>query len=249
MQEGVRHGAGGLAAYLRGDPLLRRFFEPFAVSTDDTSTGSVQVMLFTDRLEVWNPGTLPPPLTLEMLRQPHGSVPGNPLLAEPLYLTKYIERMGTGTGDMINRCRKAGLPEPEFTLTDGFVTTIRRNPELAFEAVAGKKRPRTGQVTGQVTGEVGRQPESQPESTGEVTGEVERVVRVLRGEMKRTAIQKALRLRHEDYFREAYLIPALVGGFIEMTIPDKPASSRQKYRLTAKGQTLRDRLRKGKRSR
>ena len=67
--------------------------------------------------------------------------------------------------------------------------------------------------------------------------------------MKRTAIQKALRLRHEDYFREAYLIPALIGGFIEMTIPDKPTSSRQKYRLTVKGQMLRDRLRKGKRTR
>jgi hypothetical protein len=29
------------------------------------------------------------------------STPGNPLLAEPLYLTKHIERMGTGTGGMI----------------------------------------------------------------------------------------------------------------------------------------------------
>jgi len=143
--------------------------------------------------------------------------------------------MGTGTGDMIKRCRKAGLPEPEFTLTDGFVTTIRGNPERAFEAVAGKKRTRTGQVTGQVA--------------GQVTGEVQRVVRVLRGEMKRSAIQRALRLRHEDYFREAYLIPALVGGFIEMTIPDKPTSSRQKYRLTVKGQMLRERLREGKRTR
>jgi ATP-dependent DNA helicase RecG len=66
--------------------------------------------------------------------------------------------------------------------------------------------------------------------------------------MKRTAIQRALRLRHEDYFREAYLIPALTGGFIEMTIPDKPTSSQQKYRLTAKGQMLRERLPKGRRT-
>ncbi|MDO8369852.1 MAG: ATP-binding protein [Candidatus Nitrotoga sp.] len=29
-----------------------------------TSNGSVQVMLFADRLEVWNPGALPPSLTL-----------------------------------------------------------------------------------------------------------------------------------------------------------------------------------------
>jgi ATP-dependent DNA helicase RecG len=124
---------------------------------DYTSHGSVQVMLFSDRLEIWNPGSLPPSLTLAQLRQPHGSVPGNPLLAEPLYLTKYIERMGTGTGDMIERCRKAGLPEPEFKLTDGFVTTLRRKPEIAFASVGGQttppvNRPVTGQVTGQVEG-------------------------------------------------------------------------------------------------
>jgi len=84
------------------------------------------VMLFADRLEVWNPGTLPPSLTLEKLRQAHGSVPGNPLLAEPMYLTGYIERMGTGTRDMIRRCTEAGLPEPEFAVSDGFQTIIRR---------------------------------------------------------------------------------------------------------------------------
>jgi len=71
---------------------------------------------------VWNPGLLPPSLTLEKLRVAHGSVPGNPLLAEPMYLTRYIERMGTGTGDMIWRCLEAGLPEPEFAVTDGFQT-------------------------------------------------------------------------------------------------------------------------------
>ena len=53
---------------------------------DYTDNGSVQVMLFADRLEVWNPGRLPPPLTLEKLRVAHRSVPGNPLLAESMYL-------------------------------------------------------------------------------------------------------------------------------------------------------------------
>jgi ATP-dependent DNA helicase RecG len=63
--------------------------------------------------------------------------------------------------------------------------------------------------------------------------------------MKRTDIQEALALRHEDYFREAYLIPALDAGMIEMTIPGKPTSSKQKYRLTKKGRDLLERL-KGK---
>ena len=87
---------------------------------------SVQGELFADRLEIRNPGRLPAPLTLEMLREAHNSVPGNPLLAGSLYQTAYIERMGTGTLDMIRRCAEAGLPEPEFAVTDGFVTTIRR---------------------------------------------------------------------------------------------------------------------------
>ena len=75
---------------------------------DYTSNGSVQVILFADRVEVWNPGAFPPSLTLEKLHQPHGSVPANPLLAGPLYLARYIERMGTGIRDMIRRCREAG---------------------------------------------------------------------------------------------------------------------------------------------
>ncbi len=68
------------------------------------------------------------PLTLEKLRGPHASVPHNPLLAEPMYLTKYIERMGTGIRDMIDRCRKAGLREPEIRIdAESFVLTIWRN--------------------------------------------------------------------------------------------------------------------------
>ena len=73
---------------------------------DYTRTASVQVMLFADRLEVWNPGTLTSAPTLQTLREPHGFYPGNPLIAEPLYLTKYIERMVTGIHDMIERCRE-----------------------------------------------------------------------------------------------------------------------------------------------
>jgi len=101
------------------------------------------------------------------------------------------------------------------------VVTIRRKPELAFEAVGG--------------------------ITGEVTGEVQRLLKVLVGDMKRTEIQEALALRHEDYFREAYLIQALTAGMIEMTIPGKHTSSKQKYRVTEKGQNLLTKQKKGNR--
>ncbi len=51
---------------------------------DYTDNSSIQVMLFADRLEVWNSGKLPPQLTLEKLRVPHRSVPNNPLLAKSM---------------------------------------------------------------------------------------------------------------------------------------------------------------------
>ena len=60
--------------------------------------------------------------------------------------------------------------------------------------------------------------------------------------MKRADLQKALQLRHEDHFRDAYLSPALFKGLVEMTIPDKPRSRLQQYRLTAAGRLLRDSL-------
>lgn len=95
---------------------------------DYHSNASVEVRLFADRLEIWNPGSLPGTLTIASLRDDHPSVPFNPLLAEPLYLTRYIERVGSGTQTMISLCREAGLPEPQFDQRGGsFVTTIWRD--------------------------------------------------------------------------------------------------------------------------
>ncbi|MDR0834547.1 MAG: DUF4062 domain-containing protein [Candidatus Symbiothrix sp.] len=102
---------------------------------DYDSTASVQVMLFADRLEIRNPGQLPSTLSIETLKQDHSSYPRNPLIAEAFYLTRYIERMGTGIQDMTTRCLEYGLPEPEFKMTDGFVVVIHRKKELAFEKV------------------------------------------------------------------------------------------------------------------
>ncbi len=81
-------------------------------------------MLFADRLEVWNPGALPPNLSFEELRTKHASIPSNPLIAEPLFWAHYVETLGTGTLDMIDLCQKAGLPEPTFEQRGGTFAII-----------------------------------------------------------------------------------------------------------------------------
>jgi len=191
------------------------------------------VMLFTDRLEVWNPGTLPPALTLAKLRQPHSSIPGNPLLAEPLYLTKYIERMGTGTRDMIARCLEAGLSEPEFTLTDGFVTTIRRldSSKLAskFSGTGTANNP-AGTRSGPSWDQVGTK-------LGLSRDQVE-IIRKCLISQPIVEIMKITGRTNRTKFRDQVLRPLLDNGLVEMAIPDKPRSSRQQYRITPKGREV-----------
>jgi len=49
-------------------------------------------------------------------------------------------------------------------------------------------------------------------------------------------------LKHWKTFQTNYLNPLLVNGILERTIPEKPQSPLQRYRLTAKGRALLDKL-------
>jgi len=69
---------------------------------DYQSTASIQVSVFKDRVEIWNPGALPPGLTIDRLKEAHGSFPRNPLLAKCLFNTGDIERYGTGTKEIFD---------------------------------------------------------------------------------------------------------------------------------------------------
>ena len=78
--------------------------------------------------------------------------------------------------------------------------------------------------------------------TAQVTAQVERLLLIMNGEMDRESLQKALEISHREYFRLNYLIPALEAELIELTIPDKLKSCKQKYCLTQKGINLRDKI-------
>ena len=76
-----------------------------------------------------------------------------------------------------------------------------------------------------------------PGTSPEITPEVP-LLKAISGEMSRQNLQSALNLKDDERFRKTYLSPALQAGLIEMTIPDKAKSSKQKYRLTTKGRTV-----------
>ena len=176
---------------------------------DYASNASVQVMLFADRLEIWNPGQLPPSLTPEALRTPHASIPHNPLIAEPLFLTRYVEKAGTGILDMIGLCEAANLRAPEFRQEGGqFIQTLWRPAAAATVQVGTKLALSRHQVE---------------------------ILEKCRKETLLVDLMAIAERADRTKFRHQVLNPLLAEGLIEMTIPDKPRSSNQKYRLTDKG--------------
>ncbi|MBO6101646.1 MAG: hypothetical protein J6P03_00130, partial [Opitutales bacterium] len=65
--------------------------------------------------------------------------------------------------------------------------------------------------------------------------QVEVLLNAISGEMKASDLMKAVGISDRKHFRKDYISVALKDGLIEMTIPDKPKSSNQKYRITPLG--------------
>ncbi|MCF7849559.1 MAG: Fic family protein [Kiritimatiellales bacterium] len=69
----------------------------------------------------------------------------------------------------------------------------------------------------------------------EVATEVKRLLAFCQGEQSKVELRQLLGLKNDEHFRKAYIKPALEFGVLEMTIPNKPNSRLQKYRLTPLG--------------
>lgn len=98
------------------------------IHRDYRSTAKVQIRIFNDRIEFWNPGRLPEGWTIKTLKQQHFSEPFNPLLARMFFWIKYIEEIGTGTNKIIEWSKEWGLPEPEFKISGpSLFVTLRKS--------------------------------------------------------------------------------------------------------------------------
>ena len=205
-----------------------RIFRSSSPPTGTSSTPAPLRLLPTGRITrkvVPVLGTLPAALTLDKLRLPHASIPGNPLLAESLYLTKYIERMGTGTRDMIRKCVAAGLPEPEFSLTDSFVTTIRR--------VAGtKSAPGT-------TRKAHVEAHEAHEAKVTLTPTEIRLLEACKTAPRNSQelLEVAGYTSRTGNFKRS-MDKLLQGALLNMTHPEKPRSQNQRYETSEKGRRL-----------
>ncbi|MDF1591564.1 MAG: hypothetical protein P1P89_08640 [Desulfobacterales bacterium] len=127
-----------------------------------------------------------------------------------------VEQIGSGIQRIFDICREYGVAKPKFEISEDWVTVVF--PRLPGRVIR--------KVTDQVTDQVADQ----------VTDQVLKLLKILEGtEAGSLWVMEQLKLSHRPTFRKNYLHPAVESGLIEMTIPDKPRSSKQRYRLTAKG--------------
>jgi len=183
--------------------------------------GAVALAMYDDHLEVTNPGALHFGITPEKLAGPHESKPWNPIIANVFYRSGIIERWGSGTLNMIDWCAENGNQPPNWSEQAGSVFVI-------FTPAPSKT---VAEVTPQV-------PDKYPTSTRQVTPQEAAVLQAAVSPTTRAELQKRAGLRDREHFLNSCLNPLLEAGLLEMTIPDKPRSSKQKYRLTEKGRQV-----------
>ena len=92
--------------------------------TYDDLGPSVGIAIYDDRVEIANPGRFPAHLTAETIKQPHDSHPRNPLIANVLYLSTYLEKWGSGVARIIEACKEQGVPEPTYEDRGGFIHIV-----------------------------------------------------------------------------------------------------------------------------
>jgi ATP-dependent DNA helicase RecG len=181
---------------------------------DYRSTANVQVYLFKDRIEIVSPGGLPAGMTEADLGIK--SIPRNPLLFGMLHRMEAVEHIGSGIRRIRNLCREYGVAGPEFEVAESWVTTTFRRP----------------------VDKAGRRGGAQVGTKLALSRHQVEILRKALTEQPLVALMEGVGRSDRTKFREQVLRPMLEAGWVEMTIPDKPTSSKQKYRISEAGRSV-----------
>ena len=195
---------------------------------------TIGIAIYDNRIEIESPGILVPPLTPESIKRPHLSYPYNPVIADVLFRTTFLENWGSGAGRIVEACRKQNVPEPEWTTDGGFVVVTFKRPAAgtgndSSRVQAGSQLgPQLGPQLDLKTTQV--RPKYKPS-----TSQVQKLVQSMSdGYMSINDVMSSCGIKNLKKFRKNYVSPALEEGAIERKYPDNPHHPKQRYRLTEK---------------
>jgi predicted HTH transcriptional regulator len=187
-----------------------------AFAHNDYSYGMLPIFeVFQNRFAIRSYGGLVPQLSIEEFFQ-GVSASRNPELMRILKDVELVEALGFGIREITQVYEKNIF---EFAENSMYVTIL-------FDKEVMKS------INTQVDTQVDTQ----------VNTQVKKLILCINNEYSLSDIKRELQLKDRIGVMRNYIQPALHAGIIEMTIPDKPNSRLQKYRLTALGKELKQKL-------
>lgn len=169
----------------------------------------IQIKMFDDHITVESPGTLPGIVRLNNMREIHFS--RNPKIAGLLHDYEYVREFGEGIDRMYLEMKEAGLPEPEYRTEAFMVYATIKNKKYAEKAI-------NTQVDTQVNTQVDTQVNIQ-----------DKILMYCKEPRSKAEITAYLGYKDTRGVARNHIQPLIQKGKLEMTIPDKPKSSKQKY--------------------
>ena len=206
--------------------ILREAVTNALVHADYSHPGApIRVAFFDDRIEVESPGILVPGMTIEEMRQGVSNL-RNRVIARVFRELGLIEQWGSGVRRMFREASELGLPEPvieEIGMHLRITVFIGQNRLMKTSAKSGV--------------ESGVESEDGPSVSW-------RVLHVLKEgtPLSKIEIAKALGRTRPNRYLDESMRRLIAADEVAYTLPEKPNSRLQKYRLTEKGKARLSRM-------
>ena len=170
---------------------------------DYKSTQNNEIAIYSDRIEIYNPGLFPENYTPDDFIKGEGcSIKRNPLLADLMYYVKDIENFGTGLKKIYDACEKASV-KVDFKIR-----------KLGFSVVFYRH-------------EIHQNIENSDETVKD--DRLHAILEFCKTPRTRKEIQDYIGITDRVYFGRIFLNPLIESGKLSLTMPDNPKDRRQKY--------------------